>query len=67
MALFGPYGTVHAGTVIIDSRSGRSKGYGFVEMSKKDALAAIEALDGSTLEGRALAVRFAKTRTYGGA
>ena len=64
--MFGRHGTVHASSVIVDSRSGRSKGFGFVDMPKSDAEAAIKALDGSKLEGRALAVRFAKPRTYGG-
>lgn len=64
--MFARHGTVHASSVIVDSRSGRSKGFGFVDMPKSDAEAAIKALDGSKLEGRALAVRFAKPRTYGG-
>ena len=64
-AMFAPHGKVHTSSVIIDSRSGRSKGFGFVDMSKPDAENAIKALDGTKLEGRAIAVRFAKPRTYG--
>ena len=51
--------------MIVDSRSGRSKGFGFVDMPEADAQAAIRALDGTKLEGRAIAVRMAKPRTYG--
>ena len=64
-AMFAPHGKVHASAVIVDSRSGRSKGFGFVDMPKGDAEKAIKALDGTKLEGRAIAVRFAKPRTYG--
>ena len=64
--LFSPHGRVEGAYVITDSRSGRSKGYGFVDMPRKDAERAIKELNGRRLEGRAIAVRFAKPRTYGG-
>ena len=65
-ALFGQYGKVHQTTIITDRKSGRSKGFGFVDMTGSAARAAIEALNGSSLEGRDLTVRFAKPRQYGG-
>ncbi len=65
-ALFGRYGKVHQTTIITDRRTGRSKGFGFVDMARPDARNAIDALHGSTLGGRDLTVRFAKPRRYGG-
>ena len=64
--LFGRYGDVHQATVITDRRTGRSKGFGFVDMSRPAAESAIAALHGSDLAGRDLTVRFAQPRTYGG-
>ena len=58
--IFGRFGVVSTAKVIVDRRSGRSKGYGFVEMEKESAGAAIGALDGSVLEGRDLKVRVAR-------
>ncbi len=63
-ALFGNYGEVHQTTIIIDRRTGRSKGFGFVDMPRPAARSAIEALHGSTLGGRDLTVRFAQPRRY---
>jgi superfamily II DNA/RNA helicase len=63
--LFGRYGKVNQATVITDNRTGRSKGFGFVDMPKPAAQTAIKALHGSILEGRDLTVRFAQPRTYG--
>jgi len=58
--LFARHGHVH-GTSIAKQRSGgRSKGYGFVEMSHGDSTAAIKALQGATLDGRNLQIRFAR-------
>jgi len=64
--LFGRYGRVHQTTIISDRRTGRSKGFAFVDMPDKAASAAIEALDGWSLDGRNLTVRFAKPRRFGG-
>jgi superfamily II DNA/RNA helicase len=64
--LFGEFGQVHQATVIMDRRTGRSKGFGFVDMSRRDGETAIAALHGSMLEGRDLTVRSARPRTYGG-
>jgi RNA recognition motif-containing protein len=64
--LFGRYGKVHETTIITDRRTGRSKGFGFVDMSRPEAECAIEALHGSMLNGRDLTVRFARPRQYNG-
>ena len=65
-ALFDRYGTVQNATVITDRRSGRSKGFGFVDMAAAGAArSAIAALHGSKLGGRDLTVRFAKPRRFG--
>ena len=61
--LFGVYGSVQSAQVISDRDTGRSKGFGFVEMSSdSEASAAIEALNGREHEGRALTVNEAKPR-----
>ena len=54
-AHFGQYGSVKAARIITEGHSGRSKGFGFVEMESKEAgQAAIEALDGTDFGGRDL-------------
>ena len=61
--LFAQHGAVRSAQVIEDRASGRSKGFGFVEMdSDSEAQAAISALNGSSLEGRTLTVNEAKPR-----
>jgi RNA recognition motif-containing protein len=61
--LFSPHGTVQSAQVIMDRDTGRSKGFGFVEMgSDAEAQAAIQALSGREVEGRALTVNEAKPR-----
>jgi len=61
--LFEPYGVVDTINVITDRDTGRSKGFGFVEMSDSAAAkAAIQGLQGKGLEGRALTVNEAKPR-----
>ena len=61
--LFSPHGTVQSAQVIMDRDTGRSKGFGFVEMgSDAEAQAAIQALSGKEVEGRALTVNEAKPR-----
>ena len=65
--LFTPHGAVRSAQVIEDRASGRSKGFGFVEMdSDSEAQAAIAALNGTNLEGRTLTVNEAKPRPAGG-
>lgn len=66
-------GTVVSAKVIIDRDSGRSKGFGFVEMgSEEEAKAAVDQLNGKELEGRAIAVNEARpqqpreNRSFGG-
>mgnify|MGYP000379632337 CR=1 FL=1 len=62
--LFSPYGTVESADVITDRASGRSKGFGFVEMSsQEEAQAAIDAVDGTEHEGRTLKVNKARPKT----
>lgn len=60
--LFAKFGAVISAKVILDRESGRSKGYGFVEMSDEDAKKAIAALNGSELQGRTIVVNEAKPR-----
>ena len=61
--LFSQFGTVVSAQVIADRESGRSKGFGFVEMgSDEEAQSAISALDGTEQDGRALKVNEAKPR-----
>jgi RNA recognition motif-containing protein len=64
---FEPYGTVDTARVVMDRDSGRSKGFGFVEMpNKEEAQAAINALNGKELEGRAITVNEARPKPSGG-
>ncbi|MGH7196856.1 MAG: RNA recognition motif domain-containing protein [Candidatus Saccharimonadales bacterium] len=59
--LFGPFGTVESSVVISDRDSGRSKGFGFVELSSADeAKAAVDALNGKDYGGRAIVVSEAR-------
>ena len=61
--MFEEFGTVESAQVITDRESGRSKGFGFVEMgSQQEAEAAIKALNGKEMDGRALTVNEAKPR-----
>ena len=61
--LFSEHGTVESVRVITDRMTGRSKGFGFVEMSSQaEAEAAIEKLNNFELEGRTLVVNEAKPR-----
>jgi RNA recognition motif-containing protein len=65
--IFEPHGTVQSAQVIMDRDTGRSKGFGFVEMgSDAEAQAAIQALNGSEVEGRALTVNEARPKPEGG-
>ncbi|MFH0806450.1 MAG: RNA-binding protein [Candidatus Brennerbacteria bacterium] len=66
--MFAEAGTVSSATVITDKFSGRSKGFGFVEMSSdSEADAAIEKLNGRDIGGRKLTVNEARPREEGGA
>ena len=65
--LFAAHGTVQSAQVIMDRDTGRSKGFGFVEMgSDAEAQAAIAALSGKEMNGRTLTVNEARPKTEGG-
>jgi RNA recognition motif-containing protein len=72
-AFFTPYGDVSSAKIITDRESGRSRGFGFVEMSDDTAAKkAIAELDGATVEGRQIKVTEARpkedrpARNFGG-
>jgi hypothetical protein len=65
-ALFAKHGTVEKVSLITDRDSGRPRGFGFVEMSNADAARAMQALNGTDFEGRALKVNEAQERSGGG-
>jgi len=61
--LFSAHGTVESARVITDRMTGRSKGFGFVEMSSQsEAEVAIEKLNATDMEGRSITVNEAKPR-----
>lgn len=63
-SLFEQHGATSSVAVIMDRETGRSRGFGFVEMAKDDeGRAAIAALDGRDLDGRKLTVNEARPRT----
>lgn len=65
--LFEQHGNVQRASVVTDRDTGRSRGFGFVEMSEDaDGDKAIAALDGTDLDGRALRVNEARPRGGGG-
>jgi RNA recognition motif-containing protein len=65
--IFEAHGQVQSAQIIMDRETGRSKGFGFVEMSSdQEAQAAIQALNGKEFDGRALTVNEARPKTDGG-
>jgi RNA recognition motif-containing protein len=61
--LFSPYGSVQSAQLISDRETGRSKGFGFVEMgSDREAQAAIAGMNGQMVDGRALTVNEARPK-----
>jgi RNA recognition motif-containing protein len=61
--MFAPHGTVKSAQVIMDRDTGRSKGFGFVEMgSHEEAQAAITAMNGKDVDGRKLTVNEARPK-----
>ena len=64
--LFEQYGAVSSARVILDRMSGRSKGFGFVEMpDATEAQAAIDALNGADFQGRAIRVNESQPKPQG--
>lgn len=62
-AAFSPYGSVTSVRVVMDMETGRSRGFGFVEMSSQsEAIAAIEGLNQTDLQGRQLRINEARPR-----
>jgi cold-inducible RNA-binding protein len=67
MELFKQYGAVESAQVIKDRDTGRSRGFGFVEMTKgEDAESAINAVNGQEMNGRALTVNEAQSKERSG-
>ena len=64
--LFATVGEVHSSAVISDRETGRSRGFGFIEMDDSDADKAISQLNGRELDGRALRINEARERTERG-
>jgi RNA recognition motif-containing protein len=65
--LFAPHGTVQSAQVIMDRDTGRSKGFGFVEMgSDQEAQTAIQNMNGKEVDGRSLTVNEARPKEGGG-
>ena len=60
--LFSTIGTVHSVAVVSDRETGRSRGFGFIEMDEGDAEKAISQLNGREMDGRALRVNEAQER-----
>lgn len=64
--LFEEYGEVESSKVIMDRETGRSKGFGFVEMPDEAGTSAISALDGNEFEGSEIVVQQSKPRENSG-
>jgi RNA recognition motif-containing protein len=60
--LFGQYGSVESAAIINDRETGRSRGFGFVEMENAAGAKAIEELDGKDFAGRNLKINEARPR-----
>jgi RNA recognition motif-containing protein len=64
---FAPHGELISATVVLDRVTGQSRGFGFVEYgSAADAQRATEAMNGTTMDGRAIVVNEARAREGGG-
>lgn len=65
-ALFLPHGTVQSCTVVMDAVTGKSKGFGFVEMPKQgEAKAAMKSLNGKSIGGSVVRVKKAEAKADG--
>jgi len=62
-SLFVKFGEVTSAKVVMDRESGRSRGFGFVEMGDKEAEEAMKNLDGTQLDGRSISVTKARPKT----
>ena len=60
--LFAEFGTVESASVVTDRESGRSRGFGFVEMAQSEAQQAMAKLNGHTIDSRALKVNEAQSK-----
>ena len=60
--MFSEHGQVVAANVVMDRDTGRSRGFGFVEMGDSDGQKAIEALNGFDIDGRAINVNEARAK-----
>ncbi len=60
--LFAEFGTVNSVNLVSDRETGRARGFGFVEMDAAGAAEAIQALDGSNMDGRSLKVNEAQPK-----
>jgi RNA recognition motif-containing protein len=65
-SLFSPHGTVEKLSLISDRDTGRPRGFAFVEMSSADASRAMQALNGTDFDGRALRINEAQDRPRSG-
>lgn len=66
-SLFESYGEVDSAKIIVDQFTGRSRGFGFIEMrNREEGLKAIQELDTKDLKGRSLKVNEARPRTSSG-
>lgn len=61
--LFAKYGEVTSAKVVMDRETGRSRGFGFVEMADKSAEEAMKDLDGKQVDGRSISVSQARPKS----
>lgn len=64
--MFSQFGEVKSASVVMDRETGRSRGFGFVEMEEEDGRKAIENLHGTPMDGRPLTVNEARPRANAG-